>query len=136
MFINEARDLQELFYSQAVSRMALQRREADNAARAKAKKLGPPRVPFIDTRPPFGRQQKRAEDRRQRDAVAAKAADEIRRLKRNITLRRQAEREKAGFYTGPSVAAALAGKRSGRLHRRILIDDTGKAKRANLTRLA
>ena len=136
MVINEARDLQELFYSQAVSRKALHRREADEAARAKTRKATHLDMPFVDTRPPFGRQQKRAEDRRQRDAVAAKAADEIRRLKRNIMLRRQAAREKAGLYTGTPVAVALAAKRAGRLHRRVLIDDTAKAARGNLTRLA
>lgn len=132
----EAEQLYETFYEQAVARRALQDREAEAKRRAKAKKQGPVHVPFIDTRPPFGRQQERAEARRERDAVRAKAEEAIRRFKHKAKLRRQAEREKAGLYTGTPVAVALAAKRAGRLHRRVLIDDTAKATRGNLTRLA
>lgn len=68
--------------------------------------------------------------------AAADAKEQARRAGRRAVLARQNRRETDGFYDGQtSVATALSHNMAGRLHRRVKIDDTGKRKAGNLTRL-
>jgi hypothetical protein len=81
----------------------------------------------------MSRQVRRARERALFKTLRREAAHKLRRAKARALSERQARREKSGFYYGKlSVAAALSSKRAGRLHRRVLIDDTAKARHGNL----
>lgn len=82
------------------------------------------------------RQVIRAEERALKKLLRGEAAHKKRRVAERDLKHRQSMREVGGFYAGHiSVAVALASRRAGRLHRRVLIDDTGKAQGNNLRRL-
>ena len=82
------------------------------------------------------RQVIRAEERALKKLLRGEAAHKKRRVAGRELKHRQTSREVSGFYAGRvSVAVALAACRAGRLHRRVLIDDTGGANRGNLRRL-
>lgn len=84
----------------------------------------------------MSRQTRRAAERRQKKTALQAIGEAKRKARGRALLGRQARREKEGFYDGLlTVAVALVHRRAGRLYRRVLRDDTGKAKYNNLVRL-
>jgi hypothetical protein len=67
--------------------------------------------------------------------VMTRALEGARRDARRALLQRQSRRELDGFYTGPSLAMALAAQGSGKLTRRHKKDPAGKRRADNLIRV-
>lgn len=94
---------------------------------------------FKDDRDPatISRQTYRADLRRQAKRLRAETKEVRRKIAERDRAERQTRREKAGLYRGQPVADVMAAlRRAGRRHRRVLIDDTSRARANNLTRLA
>lgn len=94
---------------------------------------------FKDDRDPatISRQTYRADLRRQAKRLRAETKEVRRKIAERDRAERQTRREKAGLYRGQPVADVMAAlRRAGRRHRRVLIDDTSRARANNLTRPA